>query len=462
MEERIRVLFLFLLILIMSINGAMISKAEGGGNVQEKNVSRNELKKEYAVLTNYIKVHNIGVDLSYDTFEEEYYNTNANNINEYIQLYYDLFTDSEEGSKFKSFPVINSSGAKKWYYNTGERLPRAANYSKYNLLKIVEPGDIIYEANGGLGVTGHIAIVEGVFYDEKYQQYYIRIIEAIDAGVCRSVLDDQRADEKDITIFKVKGASEEKTEKAIAFCKSQIGKEYYLDLKKNTSKKEKNWYCSELVWASYYRQDINIETTGKVNEPGITPRDIKRSAKTEEKSFIKIGTPEIKGITSNTASTVDIVWKKVPSVSGYKIYRSNGKEKYKCVGKTSKLTYQDKRLNKNKKYYYKVVAYKGGDESNDSKVAVVTTRLAAPVITKATANNKSSITLNWSSISGAKQYCVYRAEKSNGEYLYIASVKTRTYTDRNLASKKRYYYKVMAKTEKNITELSKWKSAMTK
>ena len=105
-------------------------------------------------------------------------------------MYYDLFTDSEEGSKFKSFPVINSSGAKKWYYNTGERLPRAANYSKYNLLKIVEPGDIIYEANGGLGVTGHIAIVEGVFYDEKYQQYYIRIIEAIDAGVCRSVLDD--------------------------------------------------------------------------------------------------------------------------------------------------------------------------------------------------------------------------------------------------------------------------------
>ena len=62
-----------------------------------------------------------------------------------------------------------------------------------------------------------------------------------------------------------------------------------------------------MVWASYYRQDINIETTGKVNEPGITPRDIKRSAKTEEKSFIKIGTPEIKGITSNTASTVDIV-----------------------------------------------------------------------------------------------------------------------------------------------------------
>ena len=72
MKERIRVLFLFLLILIMSINGAMISKAEGGGNVQEKNVSRNELKKAYAVLTNYIKVHNIGVDLSYDTFEEEY------------------------------------------------------------------------------------------------------------------------------------------------------------------------------------------------------------------------------------------------------------------------------------------------------------------------------------------------------------------------------------------------------
>lgn len=52
-----------------------------------------------------------------------------------------------------------------------------------------------------------------------------------------------------------------------------------IDFKKNTSYYEKDWYCSELVWAAYYNQGIDIEKTG-INEPGVTPRDIRDSSKT--------------------------------------------------------------------------------------------------------------------------------------------------------------------------------------
>jgi len=46
-----------------------------------------------------------------------------------------------------------------------------------------------------------------------------------------------------------------------------------------------NWYCSELVWAVYYNLGIDIETTNLINEPGITPRDIKNSSEVSNISF---------------------------------------------------------------------------------------------------------------------------------------------------------------------------------
>lgn len=168
----------------------------------------------------------------------------------------------------------SSSSSKKWYYNTGTSLPKTPNYSKYNLSNYLNKGDIIYEKNGGFGITGHIAIVEGRFYDTSKKIYYYRIIEAIDDGVVRSVLDDERIVDKGVSIYRVKSATIEQKNRAVEFCKTQLGKGYFLDFKKDKSANEKDWYCSELVWAAYINQGIDIETTRNINEPGITPRDI--------------------------------------------------------------------------------------------------------------------------------------------------------------------------------------------
>ncbi len=70
----------------------------------------------------------------------------------------------------------SSSGDTIYYYNTGENMPEEATYDNENfdLLNKVKQGDIIYEATGGYGLTGHIAIVEGVLTDEKTEKNTFR------------------------------------------------------------------------------------------------------------------------------------------------------------------------------------------------------------------------------------------------------------------------------------------------
>lgn len=166
--------------------------------------------------------------------------------------------------------------ANQYYYKTGLSCPKEATYSKYKLLERVRKGDIIYEALGAGGIAGHTAIVEGI-YDRGDGTKYIRLIEAIgDGGVCRGILDDKRADAKAAYVLRVKGADQGTINRAVSFCEAQLGKAYRLDFKHNFDRHEAHWYCSEIVWAAYFLQGINIETTGSLNEQGITPRDIYR------------------------------------------------------------------------------------------------------------------------------------------------------------------------------------------
>ena len=194
----------------------------------------------------------------------------------------------------------SSSGDTIYYYNTEENMPKEATYDNENfdLLNKVKKGDIIYEAAGGYGITGHIAIVEGIFNDKETQKKYVRIIEAInEEGVCRGILDDQRMKDKKATVlriqdkyFKFKGKNKKSKiiKKALKFVKKQLGEEYNLDLSNDSiSSKNKDWYCSKLVWAAYknYKIDIagkikkkvkvlGVEKRITVPEPGITPREI--------------------------------------------------------------------------------------------------------------------------------------------------------------------------------------------
>ena len=188
-----------------------------------------------------------------------------------------------------SAPASSSGGGSKYYYNTGTSCPSQANYNKYNLLSVIKKGDVIFEANGGFGITGHIAIVEGIYSrNDGTGRKYIRLIEAIsnsEGGVTRSILDDTRVDERNATILRVTGATSSKINAAVSFCQGELGSSYYLDFAKDHSSSETDWYCSELVWAAYYNQGIDIEVGGLHGEPGVTPRDIRRCKLTYEVAY---------------------------------------------------------------------------------------------------------------------------------------------------------------------------------
>lgn len=109
----------------------------------------------------------------------------------------DICQEVEDISKTQSTSSSGSSSSgggsnNEQWYNIGTSLPHAVDYSNSDLIKFVRRGDIVYEGSGFGGLTGHIALVEGVYYDDNYGQWYIRLIEAVSVGVTRGLLTPTR------------------------------------------------------------------------------------------------------------------------------------------------------------------------------------------------------------------------------------------------------------------------------
>ncbi|MBA4687352.1 MAG: hypothetical protein H2184_09365 [Candidatus Galacturonibacter soehngenii] len=242
-----------------------------------------ELQEGYKEILDYASKIGVPLNLEFVDFVNGFNEGTYDSVNAYIDVFYSLLKPIQSNNQITS----RSSGSSKYYYNIGTSLPSTVipNYSKYNLLSTVQKGDVIYEANGGFGITGHIAIVEGFFYNASQDVTYIRIIEAIDVGVCRSLLDDTRVDDRATYILRVDSASSTIKNQAITFCIDEIGSNYLIDFAKDTSSSETDWYCSELVWAAYKNQGIDIEREPLFSEPGVTPRDIYNSNKVTSINF---------------------------------------------------------------------------------------------------------------------------------------------------------------------------------
>lgn len=243
-----------------------------------------ELETAYNNVLSYASQRGIELDMTFEDFLASY---NGESVEEYEQSFYDVFEDTPLPSN--SSLSSSSSGKRSYYYETDESCPEEVSYSKYNLLEVVQKGDIIFESAGGLGITGHIAIVEGVFFSDDGRKY-IRLIEAIDVGVIRSILDDKRVDDKGSKIMRVFGATDEQINNAVNFCINELGSSYKLDFAKDYSANETDWYCSELVWAAYYNQgyDLEINFYGWRGEPGITPRDVRDAELTRYVEFTTV------------------------------------------------------------------------------------------------------------------------------------------------------------------------------
>ena len=75
---------------------------------------------------------------------------------------------------------------------------------------------------------------------------------------------------------------------------------------------------------------------------------------------------------------------------------------------------------------------------------VTTAVFAPPTGVTATPASSISITVNWSPVTGATGYKVYRNTSSSGAYSHVGTLASTSYTDSGLSANTTYYYKVSA------------------
>ncbi|MDR2692886.1 MAG: fibronectin type III domain-containing protein [Chitinispirillales bacterium] len=155
---------------------------------------------------------------------------------------------------------------------------------------------------------------------------------------------------------------------------------------------------------------------------------------------------------STSSSSISVSWSSVSGVTGYRVYRSTIADgTYSYIGSTSSTSHTDNGLSPGTTYYYKVSAYNGDVESSkSSSYASATTDIPAPSTPAnvyASSTSSSSITISWSSVSGATEYRVYRSTGSSSNYYYAGTAYSTAYTDTGLSPSitgTTYYYKVSA------------------
>lgn len=170
---------------------------------------------------------------------------------------------------------------------------------------------------------------------------------------------------------------------------------------------------------------------------------------------ISIEKPSITAKSTN--GTTIIRWKKVINASGYKVYRAKKKKgKYELLNTTEALSYSDSSIIGGRNYYYKVATYYKNESTTingEASDVVLQVGTLKKVSLRVKNKKKSTASLSWKKVAGAKKYQIYRATRKKGKYSKIATTKKLTYKNTLLSKKKTYYYKVRAyyvKAGKNI------------
>lgn len=153
-------------------------------------------------------------------------------------------------------------------------------------------------------------------------------------------------------------------------------------------------------------------------------------------------------VSSRTASSLTLTWTKVAGAKGYEVWMLKGK-KWVKVGTTTKNSITVKKLKANTTYQFKIRAYDSAKVYGDfSAVAKVATGLAKVTKVKAK-TTKSSVTLSWKKVSGAKTYEVYKLQGK--KWKKVGTAKKTTFTlKKGLKKNTTYKFKVRAVSKAKI------------
>lgn len=163
-------------------------------------------------------------------------------------------------------------------------------------------------------------------------------------------------------------------------------------------------------------------------------------------------TASFKGV-SRSYNSVNLSWSRVSAANGYYIYRSTSTSSFsliKTIPSAATTSFTDTGRTTGTTYNYRLVPYKTVNGRNMAgyrlKSVSVKPKVAAVATVKAKRAGYSKIKVSWSKSAGATGYYVYRATKKSGSYTKIKTItkgSTRSYTDKDRVTGKKYYYKVI-------------------
>ncbi len=149
-----------------------------------------------------------------------------------------------------------------------------------------------------------------------------------------------------------------------------------------------------------------------------------------------------------------VSWSALKGAESYSVYRNQNGAKdddgnliWKKVGETTdKTRYEDEPLTSGVKYSYTVKAHKGKYNA-EAAVSPVELTFVANANIVGYKLNYNDIVINWTLVSNADRYWVYRKAAGETSYTKIGSSSDNSFTDTNVENKKTYSYQVRSVAE---------------
>lgn len=168
------------------------------------------------------------------------------------------------------------------------------------------------------------------------------------------------------------------------------------------------------------------------------------------KDQIKIpAQPTIKSAVPQSNSSIKVSWNAVSGATSYKVgIKKDGETEYKDTTVTGTSHIYNK-LKANTTYFFRLYAVNSAGTSKRSVTFKTSTLTNTPEITEIATGSvrDSELVISWKAVTGADYYKIerYRGDKGESKAEIISKKVTGTsYTDKNLTSNSKYWYKVYA------------------
>lgn len=149
---------------------------------------------------------------------------------------------------------------------------------------------------------------------------------------------------------------------------------------------------------------------------------------------------------NKTYSSIRLSWDSVPNATKYEVYRRYNSGNYTKIATldASTTAFTQGGLTTYVAYTYKVRALVNGVYSDFSDEHVKEPQIGATTLTLSNSGAKQ-IKLNWTSVTGAQGYYIYRKTVNESDYRLLKTVgaTATSYTDTGLSVGTRYYYRVI-------------------